>query len=188
MTPRPCVHEAAVVQAVLSRRWPDACDASLRAHAEACEVCREVVAVAALLHEDFVEGHDTIARRDVPLPSAGQIWWRAAVRARAEAARTATRPLVWGYGAVAACAVGLIVAGVGALWPALRPALAHTLWPALLPALDRVASLTWWVPLSTLTAADALFAALKGQLPLVLGVAAFLVAMPVAIYLALREE
>jgi hypothetical protein len=188
MTPRTCAHETEVVQAVLSRQWPEACDPSLRAHAAACPVCREVVAVSALLREDYEQGRDTIARRDVPLPSAGQIWWRAAVRARADAERTATRPLVWGYGAVAACAIGLMVAGIGALWPPLRPAAGQALWPALLPALDRVASLAWWVPPSTLTAADAVLAALKAQLPFVLGVAAFLVAMPVAIYLALRDE
>jgi len=175
MTPQPCVHEPDVVAAVLSRRWPEACDASLRAHAEACEVCREVVEVAALLKEDYDETREAIAQRDVPLPSAGQIWWRAAVKARVEAAEAATRPLVWGYGVAAACAVALLIAGASAVWP------------SLLPAFDRLPSLTQWMPPVTL-ATDAVMAALKAQLPIVVGVAAFLIAVPVALYLALREE
>ena len=175
MTPQPCVHEPEVVAAVLSRRWPEACDESLRAHAEACEVCREVVEVAALLKEDYDEAREAVAQRDVPLPSPGQIWWRAAVKARVEAAEAATRPLVWGYGVAAACAVALLIAGASAVWP------------SLLPAFDRLASLTQWMPPVTL-ATDAVMAALKAQLPIVVGVAAFLIAVPVALYLALREE
>jgi hypothetical protein len=175
MTPRPCPHEPEIVAAVLSRTWPDACDASLRAHAERCEVCREVVDVAAILKEEYDEARDAIGRRDVPLPSAGQIWWRAAVHARADAARTASRLLVWGYGAAAACAVGLLVAGLGALWPAFAP------------AFDRVASLAGWMP-PVASAIGAVLAALKAQLPIVIGVAAFFIAVPVALYLALREE
>ena len=175
MTPQPCVHEPEVVAAVLSRRWPEACDESLRAHAEACEVCREVVEVAALLKEDYDEAREAIAQRDVPLPSAGQIWWRAAVKARVEAAEAATRPLVWGYGVAAACAVALTIAGASAAWP------------SLLPAFDRLPSLTQWMPPVTL-ATDAVMAALKAQLPIVVGVAAFIIAVPVALYVALRED
>ena len=175
MTPQPCVHEAEVVAAVLSRRWPEACDESLRAHAETCDACREVVAVAALLKEDYDEAREAIAQRDVPLPSAGQIWWRAAVKARVEAAEAATRPLVWGYGVAAACAVALLIAG------------ASVVWPSLLPAFDRLVSLTPWMPPVT-SATDAVMAALRAQLPIVIGVAAFLVAVPVALYVALRED
>jgi hypothetical protein len=176
MTPRTCQHEAEVVQAVVSRRWPDACDAALREHAESCEVCREVVAVSVRLQEDFVATRDALARRDVPLPSAGQIWWRAAVRARADATHKATRPLVWGYGVTGACAVGLLAAAVARFWP------------ALLPAFDRITTLTWWIRPSTLTAADELFALLEARLPIVLGVVAFLIAAPIALYVALRED
>src|SRR5688500_15809429 len=130
MTREICEHEPAVVQAVLGKRWPDACDQALRDHAEACEVCREVVSIAVLLREDYDEAREAIARRDVPLPSAGQTWWRAAVHARADAARAAARPLVWGYGAAAACAIGLLAAGASAVWP------------SLLPVLDRIGAFT----------------------------------------------
>jgi hypothetical protein len=172
VTPRNCEHEPAVVQAVLSGRWPQACDEALREHAGACEVCREVVAIVPLLREEFTESRDAIARRDVPLPSAGQIWWRAAVTARADAARAATRPLVWGYGAAAACAIGLLAAGLGAVWP------------SLLPAFERAGALTArFAP-----TADMVMAALSARLPIVLGVAACLIAAPIALYYALREE
>ena len=172
MTRRICEHEIAVTQAVLSRQWPDACDAALRQHAEACEVCAEVAEVAALLREDYNEGRREIAQRHVPLPSAGQIWWRAAVHARADAARAAARPLVWGYGIAAACAIGLIVAGLSIVWPSMSPALSY------------VGAFTARMA----PAADMVMAALRAQLPIVLGVAAFLIAAPVALYFALREE
>jgi hypothetical protein len=176
MTPRTCIHEADVVAAVLSRRWPGACDDSLRAHAEACDVCREVVAVAARLKDDYDAARETIARRDVPLPSAGQIWWRAAIHARADAARAANRPLVWGYGVAAACAVGLFIAAVSLLWPSVSP------------VFDRVASLAGGVPPVAATATATILETLKARLPLVITVAAFLIAAPVALYFALREE
>lgn len=172
MTRRICEHEVAVTQAVLSRQWPDACDAALRQHAGSCDVCSEVVEVAALLREDYNEARQEIARRDVPLPSAGQIWWRAAVNARADAARAAARPLVWGYGIAAACAVGVIAATVSVFWP------------SMLPAFDRVGAFTARMA----PAADMVMATLRAQLPIVIGVAAFLIAMPVALYFALREE
>ena len=172
MTRRICEHETAVVQAVLGGQWPDACDEALRTHAPACEVCREVVAIVPLLREEFVEAREAIGRRDVPLPSAGQIWWRAAVHARADAARAAARPLVWGYGIAAACAIGLTVAGLSIVWPSMAPALSY-----LGAFTARMAP-----------AADMVMAVLRAQLPIVLGVAAFLIAAPVALYFAFREE
>ena len=167
-----CEHEVAVTQAVLSRQWPDACEQALRDHAGSCDVCREVVDVAALLREDYNEARQEIARRHVPLPSAGQIWWRAAVHARADAARAAARPLVWGYGIAAACAIGLLVAALSVVWP------------SMLPAFDGVGAFS----ARMVPAAEMLMATLRAQLPIVLGVAAFLIAAPVALYFALREE
>ena len=172
MTRRICEHELAVTEAVLGRRWPDACDQALRDHAGSCEVCREVVEVAALLREDYDEARAAISRRDVPLPSAGQIWWRAAVHARADAARAAARPLVWGYGAAAACALGLLATGFSMVWPTLPP------------VFDRAGAFTARLAPAT----DMLMAALRAQLPLVIAVLACIVAAPIALYFALREE
>ena len=172
MTRRACEHEAAVVQAVLGRRWPDGCDETLRRHAAACDVCREVVEVAPLLREDFQEAREAIGRRDVPLPSAGQIWWRAAVHARADAARAAARPLVWGYGAAAACFIGLVAAGLS--W----------LWPSVAPVFDRAGVFTARLA----PVADMAMTTLRAELPIVIVVALCLIAAPVALYFALREE
>jgi hypothetical protein len=172
VTRRICEHEPAVVEAVLGRRWPDACDQTLRDHAATCDVCGEVVEVAALLREDYDEARAAISRRDVPLPSAGQIWWRAAVHARADAARAAARPLVWGYGAAAACALGLLAAG------------ASMVWPAVLPVFDRFGAFTARLA----PAADMVMATLRAQLPIVITVVACIVAAPIALYFALREE
>jgi hypothetical protein len=172
MTARICEHEAAVTQAVLSRQWPHACDQALQTHARTCEVCGEVVSIAALLREDYDEARKAISRRDVPLPSAGQIWWRAAVRARADAARAAARPLVWGYGAAAASAIGLLAAG------------GTMLWPSVTPAFERVGALTARLA----PAADLVVATLGARMPIVIGVAACLVAAPIALYFAFREE
>jgi hypothetical protein len=169
---RICEHEPAVVEAVLGRQWPEGADEALRDHAAVCEVCREVVEVAALLREDYDEAREAIGRRDVPLPSAGQIWWRAAVHARADAARAAARPLVWGYGAAAACAIGLLAAGIGMVWP------------SILPVFDRFGTFTARLA----PAADMVMATLRAQLPIVIVVAACLIAAPVALYFALREE
>jgi hypothetical protein len=171
-----CDHEPAVVQAVLGGQWPDGCDRTLRDHAEACDVCREVVAVAVLLRQDYTEAREEIGSRDVPLPSAGQIWWRAAVAARADAARAAARPLEWGYGVAAACAIGVLVAGLGMVWPSLLPVFSR-----LSAVRDRVA------PVAE-TAADMVMATMRAQLPIVIAVAACLIAAPIALYFALREE
>jgi hypothetical protein len=94
------------------------------------------------------------------------------VHARADAARAAARPLVWGYGAAAACAIGLLAAGASAVWPSLPP------------AFDRVGALTARLA----PTADMVMATLRSQLPIVIAVAACLVAAPIALYLALREE
>jgi len=52
------------------------------------------------------------------VPSAGQVWWRAQVRARAEAAEAAARPLFVAQALACAAVVGLLVALVTWLWPA----------------------------------------------------------------------
>jgi hypothetical protein len=68
----PCPRESEVLRAVEEGLWP----ADLRSHATACEACREVDAEAAL-----------------PLPAAGDVWWRAAWLARREARERALKPI-----------------------------------------------------------------------------------------------
>jgi hypothetical protein len=107
-----CPREQDVVNAVLGGRWPDRCDESLVAHAASCLTCREVAQVSMLLHEDVDH-----ARIDVIVPAAGQIWWRAAVRARLESTHAAARPMTWMHGITGAIVIGAMLAVVTAVWP-----------------------------------------------------------------------
>ncbi|MGE3402878.1 MAG: hypothetical protein AB7K63_09845 [Vicinamibacterales bacterium] len=63
------------------------------------------------------ENEARVAAQEARVPAPGQVWWRAAMRSRAEAARAAERPLTWSQGLAAACAVGLAAAAAGAAWP-----------------------------------------------------------------------
>lgn len=84
--------------------------AALQAHVARCGACRELHAVASAIGCDRVE-----ALADVRVPSAGQVWWRAELRARHEAAARATRPITLAAGIAAACLLGLLASVAGAL-------------------------------------------------------------------------
>ncbi len=56
------------------------------------------------------------ACRDAPLPAAGTVWWRATIRARADAARTAERPIAAWQGVAAAAVLGVVAGLGGAAW------------------------------------------------------------------------
>jgi hypothetical protein len=169
MTLSACDREAEVVRAALAGRWAAAGDDSLQGHVEACPVCREVAAVAALL-----AGDGPAARRQVRVPSAGQVWWRAAVRARLEATRAAARPMTLLHGIAAACALGLAAAGIGAAWP----------WIA-----ARLADLGTRLSALPLGEIGAAAAGLPQHGALVtFGLAACLVLGPLFVYLALSDE
>jgi hypothetical protein len=112
-----CRHEADVVAAVTAGRWPEAVDASLRDHVTTCRVCADVRDVAAAMAA--VE-RETLA--DTRLPAAGQVWWRAQVRARQDAARAAARPVLVAQALGAACALGLLAALITWQWPSLSAA------------------------------------------------------------------
>lgn len=99
-----------------------------------------------------------VAAQEARVPAPGQVWWRAAMRSRAEAARAAERPLAWSQGLAAACAVGLAVAGAGVAWPQVVSA-------ALLVAEGG----RWLVPVAV-------------------GVVACVAVVPFAVYLALSDD
>ncbi len=120
---RTCAHEASVLaatRAMPARPMPDA----LLAHMAECDDCRELHVVASVLRADR---DDAVAHARIP--SAGQVWWRAELRARHDAAAAATRPITVVSGLAAACLVGLLasLAGVLAVW--LQQAVGA--WPAL---------------------------------------------------------
>jgi hypothetical protein len=95
-----CPREADVLEAVAFGRWPDHA-ANLVAHAATCPVCADLVEVASALQSDR-----QAACREAHPPTAGMVWLRATIRARADAARTATRPISVAQGVAGACAVG----------------------------------------------------------------------------------
>jgi len=142
----------------------------LIAHASSCAICGEVAAVATVLREDHEH-----ARRAVQVPAAGQVWWRAAVRARLERTQAATQPMTWLHGITAACMIGVALAAVSLAWPSITGGMA-------------------WVKAQLLATTPAgevagvVTMALGQSLVLGLVAAACLVLAPVVLYFALSDE
>lgn len=111
MSARSCEHEADVLDLVAIGQWPQRADTGLRAHASGCEVCAEVASIAIAVREWSQAA--PVAR----MPEASVVWHRAQVRARADAARAAARP-VWvaQAGALVALVVALAWMGPSASW------------------------------------------------------------------------
>ena len=165
-----CPHEQDVVNAVLGGTWPDRCDESLVAHAATCVTCREVAQVSILLHEDVDH-----ARIDVIVPAAGQIWWRAAVRARLESTHAAARPMTWMHAITGAIVLGVFLAALTAVWPMV---------PGVLNMLRAVGS--GWLPSPEVTSALAGGLAMSAVVGIV--AAAFLIITPLALYFVLSDD
>jgi len=156
-----CPREQEIVDLVVSGRWSD--DDGLRAHAAECAACGETLELACLLKDD----HKALCEK-APVPSAGAVWWRATIRARAEAARTAGQPITLLQGIAAATAVGLFVGLAGAWWRSIG---SGDVW------LERVGDLV-----SRSASVPAAF-----SLSLLLVLAACLIVAPIAVYLATAD-
>jgi hypothetical protein len=169
-----CAREAEVLDAVTFRRWPHYCDEGLRTHVAACAMCTDLVDVVRALHDDRES-----ACRDARVPAAGQVWWRATIRARADAAHTAAEPITVVQGIAGACAVGLACGLAAEVWRSLQGALRFEELVSRLGAggVDLIAAsslaLQLGVPLGR---------------PLLLTLAACLVLAPLALYVALADE
>jgi hypothetical protein len=164
-----CRRETDVMEAVAFGRWPEQC-AELVAHASSCEICADLVAVARALHAD----REWLCREARP-PAAGMVWWRATIRARAEAARTATQPISVLQGIAGACIVGAAAGLATAAWQS-----AH--W------VERIGDFALQLESRRADIASAsTFAAAHG-LPIVLAVAAGLVLAPLALYITLADD
>jgi hypothetical protein len=166
MTPD-CAREAEVVAAVLAARLEASED--LRTHVAACDACRETAMIARLLND---ERHDI---DDVPVPAAGQVWWRAAIRARLEATQAAARPLTWAHGVAGACAAGLAAGIVTMAWPTVGR---FGVW-----MFERAGA----VRPDAVAATDLAAAMLQQTVPVGIA-AAFVLLAPLALYLALSER
>ena len=164
-----CPREEDVVNAVLSGAWTILDDEELQAHAAQCTTCGEVAAITALLHDDNEQ-----ARRELAIPAAGQIWWRAAVRARLERTQAATQPMTLMHGITAAIMVGILLAMLGMAWPTIAGSVGvlKTLVDGMSPSSE---------------VASAMLGMLRQSLSLALLVAAGLIITPLAIYFALGD-
>lgn len=149
-----CTREEEVVTVVLSGGWPHNAASELRQHAEGCAVCRDVVAIAPALRQDQ-------RTAETQVPAAGQVWWRAAIRARADAAHDAARPMIWLQAVAGASAAGAALAGVSMIWP-------------------RIQGMVRFVPFAD--------ASLQEALPLLLLVGVGIVAAPLAYFLAVPRD
>ena len=69
--------------------------------------------LTAALREDF-ESLSELAE----LPPAGLVWWRSTIRARAEAARIAERPITLAQTMATACIIALALGMIAAAWRA----------------------------------------------------------------------
>jgi hypothetical protein len=168
-----CPRESDVMSAVYTDRWPDRVDAELRDHVAACVVCRDLVEVVAAFEEDC-----DAARSDAHVPESANVWWRAQVRAREDAARVAVRPIT----AAQVIAVASICGAAGAIFGATSGWFQRSLqW--LGGAFEPV--LAWRIPLPS---AETLAALVAGHGTLLIGAAACLLLAPVAVYFAVRGD
>jgi hypothetical protein len=136
-------------------------------------VCADLVEVARALRAD----RDGVCR-EAQLPTAGTVWWRATIRARADAARTASQPITVAQGVAAACAVALTCALAGAAWRSVQ-------W---LSWGDRVGDLVSRLESGRIAIASASTLALEHGPMLLLALAACLVLAPIALYITLADD
>lgn len=165
-----CPREQHVVNAVLAGSWPERCDESLVAHAAGCPTCKEVACVSVLLREDVDS-----SRIEVHVPAAGQVWWRAAVRARLESTQAATRPMGWMHAITAAIVLGVFLAALTAVWPMI-PAVLQTL---------RNASADFF---PSTTVATAIAGGLAQTVAIGVAAAALLLIAPLAVYYVFSRD
>jgi hypothetical protein len=168
-----CAREAEVMEAVAFGRWPEHVDEGLVTHVAACAVCGDLVEVARALHDDR-----DAACREAPIPAAGMVWWRATIRARAEAARTVTQPITVVQGVAGACAMGIACGLVSLAWRSIE-------WTA---SIDRLGGLVLHLESRRVDIAAVSTLATSHALPVLLGLAACLVLAPLALYITLADD
>ena len=166
-----CLREQDVMDAVTSGRWPERSDPELRRHVEGCAICQDVAEVFLAMSAAREESWEAAA---VPPPSV--VWWRAQIRAREEAARTAERPIaVTQLVAVACLAAAALVLGTLA-------------WPSMKYTAGVMSETIEWLTPRAAAVSDA-FAVLTGTgVPLLPFAAASLLLAPILLYYALTEE
>jgi hypothetical protein len=163
MSATECVRESEILDEIAAGRWPAAAPAGLTAHAASCPICADLALAASALHDD-----EAVARvAPMTLPSSGQVWWRAELRARHEAARLAQRPMLAVQVVAAVVVLAALVTGVRSLVPDVWA------WLARAASVARTGGFATIEPLT---------------LALVLAVALWLVLGPIAVYMVLRAD
>ena len=76
--------------------------------------------LAALLQAD----HEALCAA-AHLPPPGLVWWRSTIRARADAARVAERPITFAQSLATTCVIALTLALVGAAWESMPEVIAQ---------------------------------------------------------------
>ena len=162
-----CEWERKVLRAV-ARGWLRPADNDVAAHAAGCARCREVRAAAELLRAAHLR--DAQSARVLP---AAAMWWRLERRRRHEQARRAQRIAFALQALMLAAAAGGAVAvlQMASPWLHTRAAVVAEAWQAL-----SAIALAW-------SQAGAAW-----TLPIALGVAAWLLVLPAAVYLVLTDE
>jgi hypothetical protein len=169
MKPVECEFESEVLAAVLQSRWPERVEAHLRTHVAGCAVCSDVLAIAGPIDGAREE---MLARAVVP--GSGRVWWLAQMRARREAAQAAGRPITAAQTIAFACAVGVLGACFGAT----------STW--FQSALGRLTSSVAGFKIQALLPSATALIAEHGAL--VLTMAAALLLIPAAVYLAMLRD
>jgi hypothetical protein len=170
MTPFECACEEDVLAAIGTGRWPDRVDADLRAHVADCAVCRDIVTVAVAFESA------PALRTDLPrVPDSGVIWLRAQLRARAEAARAAARPITVVQALSFASIVGLfgVLLGASSAW--------------LQTGVQWLAGMARALDPRALSVPAPVLAALTDHATLIGMVGLVLLLMPLAVYFAMKE-
>ncbi len=109
MTIGACGRERELIDLLRSGHWPQSCDPELRAHVDACSMCRDTVAVRTALQDAAAE-----SRGAARLESPSLLWWRAQLRRRNEALERVNRPVAGAQRF--ALAVNLVVAVALVVW------------------------------------------------------------------------
>ena len=162
-----CERERDVLRAV-ARGWLPPADGDVAAHAAACARCREVGAAAELLRAE----HLREAQSARVLPAAA-MWWRLERRRRDEQARRAQRIAFALQAVMLAAAAGGAVAVLQMASPWLQTSAG--------------AAAEGWQTLSAIVLAWSRAGA-AWTLPVALGIAAWLLLLPAAVYLGFSDE
>jgi hypothetical protein len=159
MTLIECPRESDVLDALSAARWPDRVEAELTAHVASCGICQDVIAVASAIEAD----HDA-AWKEATVPSSGQMWWRAEMRARQDAVKEASRPVTIAQGVAVLLLLAVAVTTGWFAWPSVREFF------------------------TTASSGQTPGIASTMFVPLVVAMGALLVAAPIALYVVLSEK